>query len=519
MVQNIVLQDFDISPRTGFLPEEPPLQRLPDPYYEPWENVVNELTHLLLAGRLREKVLKLPILDISRLGSEREYQRAFVILSMLGHAYVWGKHELVCEILPASLAIPWVKIADHLNMCPVVCHAAVVLWNWRLIFPEDPINLSNLATLHTYTGSTDESWFYLVTTAIEATGAPALQAIVDAIDAANGEHTEKVINCLQEIREALVRMTETILRMYERCDPYFFYWKLRPYLAGWENMAEAGLPYGLIYEGITWKPHENGKEDGGENNPNGKQEEDEEAFLKRYRRYAGGSAAQSALIHALDIALGVEHYPTGERPNYPNKSPAPNDRYNALNDSTESKVTHGNNFIERMRQYMPGPHRRFLERLRQVSNIRAFVERSDCSKLRAAYNECLQQLRVFRDKHVQMVTLYIVIQSRRGPSISHGGFAIAHGTEAAKQNVAPPLPTSDGLEADEQGKQSKSASQHNFLYPQTVLSTSPPSTQQPPSLARRLSASASIIRGTGGTNVIPFLQQARDETSEAKILD
>ena len=50
------LQDYDISPVTGFLPEAPPLQRLPNPYFEPWESAVQDLNGLLLAGRLRERI-------------------------------------------------------------------------------------------------------------------------------------------------------------------------------------------------------------------------------------------------------------------------------------------------------------------------------------------------------------------------------------------------------------------------------------------------------------------------------
>lgn len=50
------LEHYDISPITGFLPEEPPLQRLQDPYFEPWENMMNDFNGLLLAGKLRQKI-------------------------------------------------------------------------------------------------------------------------------------------------------------------------------------------------------------------------------------------------------------------------------------------------------------------------------------------------------------------------------------------------------------------------------------------------------------------------------
>jgi hypothetical protein len=52
------LEDYDISPLTGFLPTTPPLQRLPNSYYEPWEKLIVTFHDLLLAGRLREYVKK-----------------------------------------------------------------------------------------------------------------------------------------------------------------------------------------------------------------------------------------------------------------------------------------------------------------------------------------------------------------------------------------------------------------------------------------------------------------------------
>ena len=47
------LHDYDISPTHGFLPDEVPLERLPDPYYLKWENIVSNLQGLILSRRLR----------------------------------------------------------------------------------------------------------------------------------------------------------------------------------------------------------------------------------------------------------------------------------------------------------------------------------------------------------------------------------------------------------------------------------------------------------------------------------
>ncbi|CAO3638183.1 unnamed protein product [Mucor hiemalis] len=536
------LSDYDISTKTGFLPSTPPLRRLPDAYFEPWEDMMDDFNGLLLAGKLREKVHKLPLLDHQRLKTVEEYRRAFLILCMVSHSYVWGKHEPASETLPSNLAIPWASIADHLGLCPVVCHAAVVLWNYRLLDREGPVDLSNLSALATYSGSLDEAWFYLITTAIESSGAPCLSQITYAIENIHNQNSSELLNNLQTISEALEKMNDDLKRMYEKCDPYVFYWKIRPYLAGWENMAEAGLPLGLIYEGVDtlWSAQTDEYADMSHL-------DDAERLLSQYRRYAGGSAAQSSLIAALDVAFGVEHHRTGEKPSFIKASDLPNDRYTKLprpnpvddiNEGIETprtppqyKRTNKNTFLRAMRKYMPRPHREFLEDLEEASNIRPYIlqleERYKNGNISDeelavvdAYNGCLHQLKLFRDKHVQIVTLYIVNQARKGPNIPHGGFAIEKKVDDVEAK-APVNPTSVDTTKKKIGG-------HNDLYPQTQLETSPGIRKDSKTdkvyqmfpqlgLARKLDADAKVVRGTGGTNVMPFLKQSRDETADMKI--
>ena len=42
------LEDYDVSAENGFLPTEVPLERLPNPYYKPWEAIVKNLQALIL---------------------------------------------------------------------------------------------------------------------------------------------------------------------------------------------------------------------------------------------------------------------------------------------------------------------------------------------------------------------------------------------------------------------------------------------------------------------------------------
>ncbi|KAI9802661.1 MAG: hypothetical protein M1825_002683 [Sarcosagium campestre] len=430
-----ILEDYGLSPLNGFLPSELPLQVLPGCYYAKWENIIANLQGLLLSKRLRDMVDELPILSTAFLDSEVEWRRAYSILAFIAHSYIWGG-DVPAERLPLPLSIPFLEISEHLEVPPVATYAAVCLWNFKPLFPNEHIdNLENLSTLTTFTGSLDESWFYLVSVAIEARGAPIIPLLLDATAAARIDDRITVVRCLRGFAERIDELTSLLQRMYENCDPHVFYHRIRPFLAGSKNMAEAGLPNGVIYE--DGSGHE------------------------QYRQYSGGSNAQSALLQYFDIMLGIEHRPTGER--RPSASPA--------EEGTAPPPRH--NFIQDMRSYMPGPHRRFLEHVTNVANLRDYVEahRFDRS-LCVAYDACLGMLRHFRDKHVQMVSRYIIIKSRESRS--------------SRRSISP------------------------RAAPQPLNLASAMSKVSPTGRSKEL-------RGTGGTALIPFLKQARDETGEPAI--
>lgn len=350
--------------------------------------------------------------------------------------------------MPPSISIPFLQITKILEVAPVASYATVCLWNYRPLFEDEPVDtLENLATLSTFTGSLDESWFYLVSVAIEARAGPILPMMLGAIEAARQNDAYTVTRCLQAFAERLDNLATILMRMTEWCDPHAFYYRIRPFLAGSKNMAEAGLPNGVKYL------------DG--------------SGTEEYRQYSGGSNAQSSLLQAFDIFLGVEHRPTGEKKN------------EASNAQEGIAPPSRHNFIQDMRSYMPGPHRRFLEDLTLVANIRSFVEeRAATDKaLSVAYDACLYMLRSFRDKHIQIVTRYIII----------------HAKESRNHKTAPPSIKRTQTGAPDEAPNPREQQQATPIRQ---------------GLAR---AKTKDPRGTGGTALIPFLKQARDETGEPSI--
>src|SRR5262245_22266712 len=104
MTQAEVYSRFDVHPQRGFLPEKDPLQSLPSTF-DAWEDAALSLPKLLVSGRIRSFIEALPTFPTDQLGGEPEYRRAMMILSYLGHAYVWGEPEPAHKI-PSVLAVP-----------------------------------------------------------------------------------------------------------------------------------------------------------------------------------------------------------------------------------------------------------------------------------------------------------------------------------------------------------------------------------------------------------------------------
>ena len=124
-----------------------------------------------------------------------------------------------------------------------------MLWNWKPLFADERVDtLANLDMIDTFTGSLDEKWFYLVSVAIEARGAPLIPLMLRAIEAASNGDRPTLTECLRTFAERLDELGGLLQRMYDNCDPHVFYHRLRPFLAGSKNMADAGLPNGVIFD-------------------------------------------------------------------------------------------------------------------------------------------------------------------------------------------------------------------------------------------------------------------------------
>ncbi len=349
-----LLAPYDVDSERGFLPVKDPLVAVPTALGQ-WCEIAEELPKLLVSSRLKSFVDAMPAININELKTSTELERAMLAFSFIAHAYVWGE-ETPPSSIPASLAVPWYAIAQKLGRPPVLSYASYMLHNWRRVVENGPIDLGNTCLIQNFLGGVDEEWFILVHLEIEAQAGPALAAIFPAQKAVEATDTQTLENELRTIEQALNKMYNSLLRMTERCDPYIYYHRVRPYIHGWRDHPV--FAQGLLYTGVT--------------DYNGKPQ-----------RFRGETGAQSSIIPSLDAALGVAHQ----------------------NDYMK-------HYLNEMRDYMPPKHKAFIEAVEKGASIRDFVihEKQNNKSLQEVYNQCIHWIELFRSKHLEYAKNYIFKQ-------------------------------------------------------------------------------------------------------------
>ena len=145
------------------------------------EDLADDMPKLLGARgtQVRPPLEALPVLSISHLTSSAELRRAQLLLALFAHSYVWCSNNSSTSIaLPKGVAIPLWEVSVALDIPPVLTQLTIVLSNYRLLDSDASVCMENLATLVNFFGGRDESWFYLVTAEVEASGAKAIMPLL-----------------------------------------------------------------------------------------------------------------------------------------------------------------------------------------------------------------------------------------------------------------------------------------------------------------------------------------------------
>ncbi|NXP18758.1 I23O2 dioxygenase, partial [Scytalopus superciliaris] len=348
----LALSRFHVSQEFGFLLPDP-LTELPAPY-GPWMEIAHELPQLIASHQLRSRVHQMPQLSTQHLRGREELHLAHLVLSFITMGYVWQEgEEGTVQVLPRNIAVPYWEVSEALGLQPILSHADFVLANWRRKDPNGPLEIENLDTIFKLPGGESLQGFILVTLLVEKAAVPGIKAIVRALHAILQGDEETLHRALEELAGAIEAMGEALRRMHDYVDPAVFYAVIRIFLSGWKD--NPAMPDGLIYEGVSEEP----------------------------MAFSGGSAAQSTVLHAFDELLGIHH----------------------SEDCTA--------FLHRMRDYMPRPHRAFVEEIHRAPSLRQHVLSSGALRLRVAFNRCVSALTDFRSYHITIVTKYITVAAAK----------------------------------------------------------------------------------------------------------
>ncbi len=361
------LSDYGLSRERGFLSTFEIDEITLPAQFAPTVEAAQKLSGLITSGQVRHWLERLPdpqIADWAKAAPEEQLRVAMVRYSFLVQAYVWGE-PVVPKHLPANLAAPMFAISDRLGQAALLPYSGYVLDNWARIDKAAPLSLCNVRMVQNFAGGEDENWFVLIHVAIELEAGVLLDNAVRLI-AAHGDEAESE-RLLREMDAAWEKIYGIFKRMTERCDPYVYFNRVRPWIHGWANNPALGG--GLVYEGL---------------------------FDGEPQALRGQTGSQSSIVPAMDALFGVRH----------------------SDDPLKA-------FLDELHHYRPAPHRRFIEDLGAKTRLREFVTASTSQSLKDAFNANVEQVARFRTRHLEYAASYINKQAKtedgNDPNVGTGG--------------------------------------------------------------------------------------------------
>ena len=354
----------------GFLPQKVPSKSysVQSESCDRIQEIASNLPKLLLTGKVQSAINKLSPKDLSIDDllinqASQDLKLAMSHLSFIAHAYIWGDNK-PNESIPSVLANPWVKAANNQGRPPILSYASYCLDNWFLIDPDEAISLENIGLINNFLGGVDEDWFVTIHVCIENAAADAMAACAEIAMLETDSPESKSIELLNRIVRSMKKVNEIFARMPEKCDPYIYYHRVRPFIFGTKDNPD--LKNGLIYKG---------------------------EFDNQPQFFRGETGAQSSIIPSLDGALQITH--------------------------TKDHLRH---YLNEMRDYMPPKHREFMEVLEKNSQVKKIIKES--AKLTSLFNDCLEEIRAFRAMHLEYAGTYIFKQAQIKNPFGRGGSTI-----------------------------------------------------------------------------------------------
>ena len=355
--------DYGVTVERGFLPPADPLTSLlPLPaavaseaaadgtaaLFAAWEAAATALPGELAARNVRARLAALPLapppsdflphLRVAAGGEERWLERAYLVLSFLAHAAVWGEDPPLTT-LPRAVAVPWCAVAEALGRRPVLTYASFNLHNWRRIDAEGPVALDNTcrcapsSAASTKSGSAPSTWRSRRAAARQWCPLPTRCACArtDCSSRPGVPPTPRASWRWRRHPRGLI----AILERMSGHDPYIYNERVRVFMSGWTADA-------MPEEGLTCKGVEACRAP--------RRRHETTAGRRKGLAYGGvlwRTGAQSSVVPALDAALGVGF--------------------------SEDELLP---YLLAMREYMPPRHAEFIRALERAPSLRTRSSRA-----------------------------------------------------------------------------------------------------------------------------------------------
>lgn len=309
------------------------------------EQTAHALPTLLESGTIRTTLERFPVYDMHKLVETPDFrivERLMQMYSYFASAFVYATNQEAEHHIPAGIAVPLVQLAEMVERPPILSYTSYVLANWQRT--AEQIVVDDLELVQKFLGNRDEHWFILIHTDIEAQAAGALTGLIHARDAAENHDLSTLEDAFANISASIDGMLKTFYRMPEHCDSDVYYFRVRPYIFGFND---------VIYEGV-------------------------DKFNGQPQSFRGQTGAQSSIVPALVAGLGLEHEKTA--------------------------LMH---HLDIMKDYMPKPHREFIAEIGGSRTREVVKAHLDNGALVDGYNDCLLKLTEFRKQHLHYATTYI----------------------------------------------------------------------------------------------------------------
>jgi len=300
----------------------------------------------------------LPLISTRDLMETNDLIMAATILIYLSQGFVFYKTDHISQSIPKQLAIPLHDVCSKLDVKSSMGFVQN-LYCWKKIDENiSSKSLSNVALRFSFTGTESEAIFFLLSVVADTYMGDVFKAIFEANKSIEQGDEDEFLKNLRQIDESWKAINDEMHTMHFKNDPFIFYGKLRPFLAGFQDKSK--FPDGILYEGVFTST---GKE------------------LRVSSE--GGSVGNDPSFQMFERGMGI--------------------KFDGDIDTVQEYYATG--FI--------GPHKKMVQFIEENTQLRSYVLQRQSEIMIQLYNSIIDRYILFNKYHWGYIEKYIIKQSHK----------------------------------------------------------------------------------------------------------